>query len=229
MPNVALLNMEGNEIGQVELNETVFGVTEINKPLLHQVVLNYLANQRQGTQSTKTRGEVRGGGRKPWKQKGTGRARQGSIRASQWVHGGVALGPKPRSYKYSLPRKLKRVALRNALSSKVLTNSLVVVDQLTLNEIKTKNMVKVLSNLKLNGQVELERPVVSVKSDAAKYRAEKVLIVLPNSDENVILSSRNLPNVSVAYTNTINTYDILYFDKILVTKDAADKIGEVYA
>ena len=229
MPSVALYNMEGQELGNVELNETIFGVKEISKVLLHQVVVNYLANQRQGTQSTKTRAEVRGGGRKPWKQKGTGRARQGSIRASQWVHGGVALGPKPRSFKYALPRKLKRVALRHALSSKVLENNLVVVENLEFNEIKTKNMIKVLDNLKLNGKVEIERTVISKKGDIAKYRPERILVVLPQPEENVLRSANNIPTVSVSYTNTLNVYDILYYDKILLTKNAVEKVEEVYA
>lgn len=229
MPSVALYNMEGKEVGKVSLNEVIFGITEISKPLLHQVVVNYLANQRQGTQSTKTRGEVRGGGRKPWKQKGTGRARQGSIRASQWVHGGVALGPKPRSFKYTLPRMMKRVALRQAFSTKVLENKLVIVDKLELNEIKTKAMVNVLANLKLNGQVEVERPVASVKGNEPKFRDERVLIVLPQNEENVVKSARNISTVGISYTNTLNAYDLLYFDKVLMTKDALEKVEEVYA
>jgi large subunit ribosomal protein L4 len=229
MPSVGLYNIEGKEVGKIDLNETIFGITEISKPLLHQVVVNYLANQRQGTQSTKTRGEVRGGGKKPWKQKGTGRARQGSIRASQWVHGGVALGPKPRSFKYTLPRMLKRVALRHALSSKVLENSLVVVENLAVNEFKTKEVVNILSNLNLNGKVEVEKTVESVKNNGPKYRDEKVLIVLPQPEEKLVRSAQNIPTVGVSYTNTLNVYDILYYDKVLITKEAVNKVEEVYA
>jgi large subunit ribosomal protein L4 len=229
MPSVGLYNIEGKEVGKIDLNETIFGVTEISKPLLHQVVVNYLANQRQGTQSTKTRGEVRGGGKKPWKQKGTGRARQGSIRASQWVHGGVALGPKPRSFKYTLPRMLKRVALRHALSSKVLENSLVVVENLDVNEFKTKTVVNILSKLNLNGKVELEKTVESAKGNKPKFREERILIVLPQPEEKLVRSAQNISTVGVSYTNTLNVYDILYYDKVLITKEAVNKVEEVYA
>ena len=174
---------------------------------MHEVVVNYLANQRQGTQSTKTRSEVTGGGKKPWKQKGTGRARQGSIRAPQWIKGGIALGPKPRSYKYTLNKKVKRLALKSALSSKVLENKLIVLDSLNFDEIKTKNMSKVLSNLNVT----------------------KALVVLPESNLNVQASAKNIPNVKTALVNTINTYDILKYDTFVVTKDAVAKIEEVYA
>ena len=206
MPKVDLLNMEGKKVGDIELAESVFAV-EVNEDVMHEVVVNYLANQRQGTQSTKTRSEVRGGGRKPWKQKGTGRARQGSIRAPQWIKGGIALGPKPRSYKYTLNKKVRRLALKSALSSKVLENQIIVLDELKLEEIKTKAMAKVLENLK----------------------AEKALIVILDKDVNVQASARNIPNVKTASVNTINTYDLLKYETLIVTKAAVEKIEEVYA
>ena len=206
MPKVDLLNMEGKKVGDIELAENVFAV-EVNEDIMHEVVVNYLANQRQGTQSTKTRSEVRGGGRKPWKQKGTGRARQGSIRAPQWIKGGIALGPKPRSYKYTLNKKVRRLALKSALSSKVLENQIIVLDELKLEEIKTKAMAKVLENLK----------------------AEKALIVILDKDVNVQASARNIPNVKTASVNTINTYDLLKYETLIVTKEAVEKIEEVYA
>ncbi len=174
---------------------------------MHEVVVNYLANQRQGTASTKTRSEVTGGGKKPWKQKGTGRARQGSIRAPQWIKGGIALGPKPRSYKYTLNKKVKRLALKSALSSKVQENNIIVLDALNFDEIKTKNMAKVLENIKAN----------------------KALIVLAEKNLNVQVSARNIPNTKTALVNTINTYDILKYETLVVTKDAVAKIEEVYA
>ncbi len=206
MPKVDLLNVEGKKVGDIELSDDIFAV-EVNEDVMHEVVVNYLANQRQGTQSTKTRSEVSGGGKKPWKQKGTGRARQGSIRAPQWIKGGIALGPKPRSYKYTLNKKVRRLALKSALSSKVLENKLIVLDSLNFDEIKTKNMSKVLSNLNVT----------------------KALVVLPESNLNVQASARNIPNVKTALVNTINTYDILRYDAFVVTKDAVAKIEEVYA
>ena len=206
MPKVDLLNVEGKKVGDIELSDDIFAV-EVNEDVMHEVVVNYLANQRQGTQSTKTRSEVSGGGKKPWKQKGTGRARQGSIRAPQWIKGGIALGPKPRSYKYTLNKKVRRLALKSALSSKVLENKLIVLDSLNFDEIKTKNMLKVLSNLNVT----------------------KALVVLPESNLNVQASARNIPNVKTALVNTINTYDILKYDAFVVTKDAVAKIEEVYA
>ena len=206
MPKVDLLNVEGKKVGDIELSDDIFAV-EVNEDVMHEVVVNYLANQRQGTQSTKTRSEVSGGGKKPWKQKGTGRARQGSIRAPQWIKGGIALGPKPRSYKYTLNKKVRRLALKSALSSKVLENKLIVLDSLSFDEIKTKNMSKVLSNLNVT----------------------KALVVLPESNLNVQASARNIPNVKTALVNTINTYDILKYDAFVVTKDAVAKIEEVYA
>ena len=206
MPKVDLLNVEGKKVGDIELSDDIFAV-EVNEDVMHEVVVNYLANQRQGTQSTKTRSEVSGGGKKPWKQKGTGRARQGSIRAPQWIKGGIALGPKPRTYKYTLNKKVRRLALKSALSSKVLENKLIVLDSLNFDEIKTKNMSKVLSNLNVT----------------------KALVVLPESNLNVQASARNIPNVKTALVNTINTYDILKYDAFVVTKDAVAKIEEVYA
>ncbi|MBQ9266790.1 MAG: 50S ribosomal protein L4 [Clostridia bacterium] len=206
MPKVDLLNIEGKKVGDIELADSIFAV-EVNEDVLHDVVVNYLANQRQGTQSTKTRSEVAGGGKKPWKQKGTGRARQGSIRAPQWIKGGIALGPKPRSYKYTLNKKVKRLALKSALTSKVNENQIIVVDALDFDEIKTKNMAKVLENLK----------------------AEKALVVLAEKNFNVDASTRNIPNVKAALVNTINTYDILKYEKLILTKAAVEKIEEVYA
>ena len=206
MPKVDLLNIEGKKVGNIELSDDIFAV-EVNEDVMHEVVVNYLANQRQGTQSTKTRSEVRGGGKKPWKQKGTGRARQGSIRAPQWIKGGIALGPKPRSYKYTLNRKVKRLALKSALTTKVLENKIIVLDSLEMEEIKTKAMVNILANLNV----------------------EKALVVLPESNINVQASARNIPNVKTALVNTINTYDILKYDTFVVTKAAVEKIEEVYA
>jgi len=207
MPKVALYDMSGKQVGDIELNDSIFGV-EVNKVVLHQVVVNYLANQRQGTHSTKTRAEVRGGGIKPWRQKGTGRARQGSIRAPQWVKGGIALGPKPRSYRFTLNKKLKRLALKSALSSKVVENDIFVLDKLTLDTIKTKEMVKVLNNLNID---------------------TKALIVLPEKDEVIVKSARNIPGVTTTLVGTLNVYDILNHTKLILTKDAVAKIEEVYA
>ena len=207
MPKVALYNITGSQIGDVELSDDIFGV-KINTHVMYEAVKNYLANQRQGTQSAKTRGEVRGGGRKPWRQKGTGRARQGSIRSPQWIGGGVVFAPKPRDYSYKLPKKIKRLALKSALSSKVQDQEIIVVDSLVLDKPKTKDMIKILSNLKAG---------------------RKTLVVMPERDENVILSSRNIPGVKTAYVNTINVYDILNCDSFLITKDAVNKVEEVYA
>ena len=206
MLKVDVLNMEGKKVGDIELNESVFGV-EVNDMVVHTALVNYLANQRQGTQSTKTRAEVRGGGRKPWRQKGTGRARQGSIRAPQWIKGGIALGPKPRSYKYAIPKKMRQLALKSVLTSKVQEGNLVVVDKLELNEIKTKNMVNVLNNLKVN----------------------KALVVLDSKNLNVQASARNIENVKTSLVNTINVYDLLKYDSLVLTEDAIKKIEEVYA
>ena len=207
MPKVNVYNILGEQVGEIELSDNVFGV-EIHHDALHQVVKNHLANLRQGTQSAKTRAEVRGGGRKPWRQKGTGRARQGSIRAPQWVKGGIALGPKPRSYRFTLNKKLKRLALKSALSSKVVENDIFVLDKLTLDTIKTKEMVKVLNNLNID---------------------TKALIVLPEKDEVIVKSARNIPGVTTTLVGTLNVYDILNHTKLILTKDAVAKIEEVYA
>ena len=207
MPKVALYDITGSQIGDIELKDDVFGV-EVNTHVMYEAVKNYLANQRQGTQSAKTRAEVRGGGRKPWRQKGTGHARQGSIRAPQWKGGGVVFAPKPRDYSYSIPKKVKRLALKSALSSKVLDQEIIVVDSLTLAEPKTKEMVKVLKNLN---------------------SGKKALIVIPERDENVVRASANIEGVKTAYVNTINVYDILNCDSFIITKDAVNKVEEVYA
>ena len=202
---VKVLNMSGSEVGSVELNENIFGV-EVNEHVMHQAVVQYLANQRQGTKSAKTRAEVRGGGRKPWRQKGTGRARQGSIRSPQWTGGGVVFAPKPRDFSFKLNKKVKRLALKSALTTKVNNEKFVVVDELKLNEIKTKEMKKVLDNLNVN----------------------KGLVVLGENNKNVLLSTKNIPNIKTAGVNTINVYDILKYESFVVTKEALAKIEEVY-
>ena len=207
MPKIDVYDMKGKKVSDVELNDNVFGI-EPNEAVVHSVLVNYLANQRQGTQSTKTRSEVSGGGRKPWRQKGTGRARQGSIRAPQWIKGGIALGPKPRSYKYTVNKKERRLAIRSVLSSKVLENNLVVLDKAEMKEIKTQAMVKTLANLKVEG---------------------KTLILLPEKNENVQKSARNIKNVKTTLVNTINVYDLLKYNKLVVTLDAVKKLEEVYA
>ena len=207
MPKVALYNMNGEQIGDFELNNDIFGI-EVNEKAIHQVVVNYLANQRQGTQSTKTRAEVRGGGIKPWKQKGTGRARQGSIRAPQWTKGGIALGPKPRDYRYSINKKLRRLALKSALSSKVYDNEVIVIDSLQFEQIKTKNMIKLLKDFAID---------------------TKTLVVIPEVNENIIKSARNIPGVKTTLASTLNVYDVISYDKFIIVKDAVDKIEEVYA
>ena len=207
MPNVAVFNMAGEKVSELALNDSVFAV-EPNTSVMHMAVINYLANQRQGTQSNLTRAEVSGGGKKPWRQKGTGRARQGSTRAPQWYHGGIALGPKPRSYNFTINKKVRQLAIKSALSSKVLANELVVLDNLTLEAIKTKEIVKVLAALKAG---------------------KKALIVLPEKNDVVYRSARNIAGVKVSPVNTINTYDILNCDTLIVLKDAVAKIEEVYA
>ena len=206
MANVAVYNMEGKEVGSMELNDAVFG-TEINDHLVHMAVVQQLANKRQGTQSARTRSEVRGGGKKPWRQKGTGHARQGSTRAPQWTGGGVVFAPKPRSYSFKMNRKEKAAAICSALSSRVAENKIVVLENLDFSEIKTKNMVKVLENLKV----------------------KKALVVMGEKNEKVQLYARNIEGVRTALTNTINVYDILKYDTLVITKDAAQKLEEVYA
>ena len=206
MANVTVYNMEGNEVGTMELNDAVFGV-EINEHLVHLAVVRQLANKRQGTQKAKTRSEVSGGGRKPWRQKGTGHARQGSIRAPQWTGGGVVFAPVPRDYEVKMNKKERRAALKSALTSKVQDNKLVVVDSLALAEIKTKEMQKVLTNLK----------------------ADKALVITATDDKNVVLSARNIADVQTATVNTINVYDVMRHNTVVVTKDAVASIEEVYA
>ena len=207
MPKIDVYNIEGKKVSNIELADSVFGI-EPNEKIVHSVLVNYLANQRQGTSNTKTRAEVAGGGRKPWKQKGTGRARQGSIRAPQWFKGGIALGPKPRDYSYRVNKKERRLAVRSVLSSKVLENNLVVVDSMNFDAIKTKNMVSALNNLKVEG---------------------KTLIVLPEKHEHVPKSARNIEGVKTSLVNTINVYDLLKYNKLVLTVDAVKSLEEVYA
>ena len=207
MANVKVYDMNGQPVSDLELNDAVFGI-EPNAVVMHAAVVNYLANQRQGTQSTLTRTEVSGGGKKPWRQKGTGHARQGSTRSPQWRHGGVALGPKPRSYRYSLNKKVKRLAILSALSSKVAENEMIVVDAIKTDEFKTKTIVNMLKALNVE---------------------KKALIVLDTTDQKVIKSAANIPGVKTAQYNTLNVYDILNYDKFVVVKDAVAKIEEVYA
>jgi large subunit ribosomal protein L4 len=206
MPTISVYDMTGKQTGTMELNAEIFGI-EPNVAVMHSAVINYLANQRQGTQSTKTRSEVSGGGRKPWRQKGTGHARQGSTRSPQWTHGGIALGPKPRSYRFALPKKVRRLALKSAFSSKVMADEMLVLESLSLDEIKTKTIVNMLNALGAD---------------------RKVLLVLPEKDEKVILSARNIPGVKTALVNTLNVYDILNCDKFIVVKDAVAQLEEVY-
>ena len=206
MAKLPLYNMEGSTVGEIELNDAVFGV-EVNEHLVHMAVVQYLANKRQGTQSAKGRAEVSGGGKKPWRQKGTGHARQGSIRAAQWKGGGMIWAPKPRDYSFKLNKKEKQLALKSALTSRVQENKLFVLDELKLDEIKTKKFLAVLDALKLN----------------------KALVVLDENDQNVIISARNVPDVKTAQTNEINVYDILKYDTVVITKAAVSTLEEVYA
>ena len=206
MATVSVLNMEGKEVGTMELNDAVFGV-EVNEHLVHMAVVAQLANKRQGTQKAKTRSEVSGGGRKPWRQKGTGHARQGSTRSPQWTGGGVVFAPKPRDYSFKMNKKEKRAALCSALSSKVAESQIIVLDEFKLDEIKTKKFVEVMNNLK----------------------ASKALVVLEGENKNVVLSGRNIPTVKVTATNEINTYDVLKYETLVVTKAAVEKLEEVYA
>lgn len=207
MAKIAVFDMAGQQVSETELSDAVFAVTP-NETVMHTAVVNYLANQRQGTQSTLTRTEVRGGGRKPWRQKGTGHARQGSIRAPQWTHGGVALGPKPRSYRYSLTKKTKRLAMKSALSTKFLDQNLIVLDSLALEGYKTKPVVAMLEALGVSG---------------------KAMLVTAVADQKVVKSAANILGVKTAAVNTLNVYDILRYDKLIVSKDAVAKIEEVYA
>lgn len=207
MPKVALLNIDGSQVGEVELNDAVFGI-EPNEHVLHSAVLLQRASLRRGTHKVKGRSEVRGGGRKPWKQKGTGRARQGSIRSPQWKGGGVVFGPTPRSYSIKLPKKVRRLAIKSALSSKVIDNAIIVLDQLTLNAPKTKEFANILSNLKVG---------------------RKALIVAPSYDDNVALSARNIPGVKFVAADGINVLDVLSYDQLIITKEAVQKVEEVLA
>ena len=206
MANVSVYNMEGNEVGTIELNDAVFGV-EVNEHLVHMAVVQQLANNRQGTQKAKTRSEVSGGGRKPWRQKGTGHARQGSTRSPQWTGGGVVFAPVPRDYSFKINKKEKRAALKSVLTSRVLDNKLIVVDELKFDEIKTKKFQAVMDNLKV----------------------KKALVVIADNDEKITMSARNIPTVKTALVNSINVYDILKGDTLVLTKDAVAKIEEVYA
>ena len=206
MPTIGLFNKEANKVGEIKLNDQIFAV-EVNTDAIHQVVVAQLANKRQGTQSAKTRAEVRGGGIKPWRQKGTGRARQGSIRAPQWIKGGVVFAPKPRDYRMSIPKTMRRVAITSALTSKVLDNNMIVLESLELAAPKTKEMVNVLN----------------------AFEAKKTLIVTAESNENVYKSARNIQGVAVLPVNNINVYDLLKFEKLIITKEAVNKIEEVYA
>ncbi|MBQ7563970.1 MAG: 50S ribosomal protein L4 [Lachnospiraceae bacterium] len=206
MANVAVYNMDGKEVDTIELNDAVFGV-KINEHLVHQAVVLHLAKKRQGTQKAKTRGEVSGGGRKPWRQKGTGHARQGSIRAPQWTGGGMVFAPVPRDYSFKMNKKEKRLALKSALTSRVQEEKFIVLDELKLDEIKTKKMVQVLNNLNVS----------------------KALVVISENDENIVLSARNIPDVITLTSDSINTYDILKYNTVIATKDAVAKIEEVYA
>ncbi len=207
MPNMKVMDMAGKEVGEISLSDAVFGA-EVNSAVLHIAVKSYLANQRQGTQSTKTRSEVSGGGKKPWKQKGTGHARQGSTRSPQWVHGGIALGPKPRSYRFEINKKVKRIALQSAFSSKVADGDMIVVDTIATTEYKTKTMVNMLKAL---------------------GSEKKALVVLAENDAVTVKSMANIPGVKTALVNTLNVYDVLNCDKFIVAKAAAEKMEEVYA
>ena len=207
MPKVDVYDIKGKKVSDIELADSVFGI-QPNENIVHSVLVNYLANQRQGTQSTKTRAEVSGGGKKPWRQKGTGRARQGSIRAPQWIKGGIALGPKPRSYKYTVNKKERRLAIKSILSSKVLEKELTVVDKLELKEIKTKSMVKALADLKVEG---------------------KTLIILPENNQNVFMSARNIEGVKTIVANNINVFDLLKYTNLILPVDTVKKLEEVYA
>ncbi len=207
MPTLAVLDMSGKEVDKVDLSDNVFGI-EPNTVVMHQMVVNYLANKRQGTQSALTRAEVSGGGKKPWRQKGTGRARQGSTRSPQWRHGGIVFAPKPRSYRFSVNKKVRRLAMKSAFSSKVLDNDLIVLDSIKLEEFKTKTIAEMLKALGAN---------------------KKSLIVIPEVDEKIIRSARNIPGVKTAQVNTLNVYDMMNADKLIILKDTVSKIEEVYA
>ena len=236
MPNIKVVDMTGKEVGTMALSDVIFGA-EVNKAVLHAAVRAYLMNQRQGTQSTLTRSEVSGGGKKPWRQKGTGRARQGSTRSPQWTHGGIALGPKPRDYRLSLNKKTKRIALFSALSAKVAAGELIVVDEIKLETYKTAEMAKMLAALGCKKEVSKTYKVTSVKDgEVVKEKAtrtatvaEKALIVLPNTEGFVIKSCKNIPEVETTLYSTINVYEVLKAEKVVMTKEAVKKLEEVYA
>ena len=236
MPNIKVMDMTGKEVGEMALSDVIFGA-EVNKAVLHAAVRAYLMNQRQGTQSTLTRSEVSGGGKKPWRQKGTGRARQGSTRSPQWTHGGIALGPKPRDYRLALNKKAKRVALFSALSAKVAAGELIIVDEIKLDTYKTAEMVKMLAALGCKKEVTKNYKVTTVNDGEAvketKTRtavvAEKALIVLPSTEGFVIKSCANIPGVETTLYSTINVYEVLKAEKVVMTKAAALKLEEVYA
>ena len=236
MPNIKVFDMTGKEVGEMTLSERVFGA-EVNAAVLHAAVRTYLMNQRQGTQSTLTRTEVSGGGKKPWRQKGTGRARQGSTRAPQWTHGGVALGPKPRDYRLSMNKKAKKVAIRSALSAKVAAGELIVVDNITLDAFKTAEMVKMLKALGCQKEVTKNYKVTTVtdgqvvreKKTRTAVVAQKALVVLPAVDKFVIGSCNNIPGVETTLYSTINVYEVLKAEKVVMTRAAVEKLEEVYA
>lgn len=207
MPNLAVVNMEGKKVGTIDLADSIFGI-EPNTAVMHQMVVNYLAAQRQGTQSALTRAEVSGGGKKPWRQKGTGRARQGSTRSPQWTHGGVVFAPKPRDYRFSVNKKVRRLALKSAFSSKAMDNEIIVVESITMDDYKTKTIAAMLK---------------AIEAD------KKTLIVLPAVDSKIIMSANNIPGVKTAQVNTLNVYDIMNADKLVIVKEAVSKIEEVYA
>ena len=236
MPNIKVMDMTGKEVGEMTLSDVIFGA-EVNKAVLHAAVRAYLMNQRQGTQSTLTRAEVSGGGKKPWRQKGTGRARQGSTRSPQWTHGGIAFGPKPREYKLTLNKKTKRVALFSALSAKVAAGELIVVDEIKLDTYKTSEMVKMLAALGCTKEVTKTYKVTTVNGDeVVKERktrtatvAQKALIVLPGTEGFVVKSCANIPGVETTLYSTINVYEVLKAEKVVMTKSAIEKLEEVYA
>ena len=236
MPNVKVVNMAGAEVGTIALSDVIFGA-EVNEAVLHAAVRAFLMNQRQGTQSTLTRSEVSGGGKKPWRQKGTGRARQGSTRSPQWIHGGIALGPKPRDYRLAMNKKAKRVALFSALSAKVAAGELIVVDEIKLETYKTAEMVKMLSALGCKKEVTKNYKVTTVtdgevvKETKARTAtvAQKALIVLPGTEGFVVKSCANIPGVETTLYSTINVYEVLKAEKVIMTRAAVEKLEEVYA
>ena len=235
MANVSVYNMEGNEVGTLELNDAVFGV-EVNEHLVHMAVVSQLANNRQGTQSAKTRSEVSGGGRKPWRQKGTGHARQGSTRAPQWTHGGIVFAPKPRDYSFKVNKKEKRMALKSVLTAAVADSKFIVMDELKMDEIKTKSFMEILKNLQKAGALEIKKRVKIDRSKAADAEKEykntdevSALVVLEDLNQNVILSARNIKGVKTVQVGELNVYDVLKYGTVVASQAAVEKITEVYA